>query len=101
MNFLRTILIPVLILAAEAVLTVGLFFFATKFKLFYVLFALLLLLATLAYLFYNRYRETIKIKPREEVLARYRKIALRVLIIVGGIFLVLIVGRALVYLIFQ
>ena len=101
MQLIRTFLLPLILLFIEAALTVGLFFFATRYKLYYVIFALLLLIGTLVYLGLTRYRESLNIRPRGEILGKYKTVVLRILAFAGGGFVFVVLIRALAMVLFR
>jgi hypothetical protein len=86
-----------LIIGLEIVITFGLFLFVNASKTLYVLFSLLVIFSALFYIFYTRYREKIKIKPRKEVLGRYGKILFSVFTFVFFTLLGIIIIRAVSY----
>jgi Trk-type K+ transport system membrane component len=99
MKQLRYYLFMILVILLELGITCLLYFFVTASKALYVGFALFILLGTIAYLVLSRYLERIKVKPRKEVLAGYRKVVFTTVLVIGGIFSALIIIKAASYLI--
>lgn len=86
-------------IALESAVIYLLYLFVNSSKLIFTVFSLVLLFSSLFALFYGRYREKIKIKPKKEVLSSYSKAVLIVLGVIAGIAFVLIAFRAIQYLI--
>jgi hypothetical protein len=101
MKQLKYLGMMLIIIGLELVITFGLFLFVNASKLFYVLFSLLVIFSALFYIFYTRYQEKIKIKPKKEILDKYGKIIGSVFSFVFFTLLGIIILRAVSYLIFQ
>ncbi len=99
MDNLKYFLLMVLFIIVEIGLTYGLYQFVISYKWLFVVFSLLLLIVSIAYIVYGRYREKIKLKPKKEVSDGYKRFFLTAAIIMIGVTAVLILFRAVVYLI--
>lgn len=94
MKQIKYYLFIIFVLLLELGITVLLYLFATSLKPLFVGISLLLLLSTLFYLLYSRFLERIKVKPKKEVLAGYRKGILTFCLVIGIILAVLILVKS-------
>lgn len=85
-------LLFLLLLTIEIIISFLLFFFAVKLRNEYVIFSLAIIIFIIAYLFYGRFKERIKIQEKKVVLRKYRRNFVLILLVLISILAISILG---------